>query len=102
MHRAQNILHIRKLHGKLVRHRVARRLIAVVLQMAECGRLEIERHAQRVRRFPLAQTFEDIQKAENGVGTQPFLRGQDPHPVERTVQNAVTVEDHQFHNSAPL
>ena len=60
VHRAQNVLHIRKLHGKLVRHRVARGLIAVVLQMAECGRFEIERHAQRVRRFLLAQTFENI------------------------------------------
>ena len=38
VHRAQHVLHERHLHRQLLRHGVARRLVAVVAQMAERGR----------------------------------------------------------------
>ena len=101
-HRAQHVLHIRKLHGQLLRHRMTRRLIAVELQMPEGRRLEIERHAQRIGCFLLAKPLENIQKAVDGVGAEPLLGGQDAHAVKCAVKDAVAVENHELHNAFPL
>ena len=81
---------------------MARRLVAVVLQMPEGRRLESERHAQRIGRFLLAKPLENIQKAVDGVGAEPLLGGQDAHAVKCAVKDAVAVENHELHNAFPL
>ena len=96
-HGAQNILHHRQLHGKLIRHRVTRRLVAVIGQMAERRRLEVERHAQGVGLLLRPELFENIQKTVDRVCKKAVFRRERPHAVVGTVNDAVSIENHQLH-----
>ena len=96
-HGAQHVLHDRHLHGQLLRHRVARGLIAVIGQMAERGRFEIECNAQCVRLLVIAELFENIQKAIDGVCKQAVPGRKRAHAIVGAVDNAVAVENHQLH-----
>ena len=57
VHRAQDLFHQRHLHCQLLRHRMARGFVAVVGQMAERRRFEVECDAQRVGLLVGAQTL---------------------------------------------
>ena len=96
-HGAQNILHHRQLHGKLIRHRVTRRLVAVIGQMAERRRLEVERHAQGVGLLLRPELFENIQKTVDRVCKKAVFRRERPHAVVGAVDHAVSIENHQLH-----
>ena len=101
VHRGEHLLHDRHLHGKLLRHGVARSLVAVIAQMAERRRMQVERHAQRVRFFLAALFFQNIQKAVDRIGIKSVTGCQRPHAVKRAVDDAVPVQDHQLHMVSP-
>ena len=96
-HGPQHILHNGHLHGKLVRHGMARGLIAVIFQMAECWRFKVKRDAERVRLFVRAQLFQNIQKAINGICKEPVSGRQCTDAIIGAVDDAVSVENHQLH-----
>ena len=96
-HGAQNVLHHRQLHGKLFRHRVTRRLVAVIGQMAERRRFEVERHAQGVGLLLRPELFENIQKTVDRVCKKAVFCRERPHAVVGAVDHAVSIENHQLH-----
>ena len=100
VHRAQHILHQRHLLRQLLRHRVPRGLVALILQMAERRRLEVERHGQRIRLFLVPELFQNVQKSKNRIGIQPLAGRQQPHAVERAVDDAVPIQNHQLHRKS--
>ena len=100
VHRAQDVLHQRHLLRQLLRHGMARCLIPFILQVPERRRLEIERHGQRIRLFLVPELFQNVQKSKNRVGIQPLARCQRPHAVERAVDDAVPVQNHQLHGKS--
>ena len=59
--------------------------------------MEVEGHAQGVGLFLLFQSVENIQKSENTVGEQSVPCGQGADAVKSAVDNAVSVQNHQFH-----
>ena len=97
LHGPQNVLHDRHLHSKFIRHGMARSLVSVVLQMAECRCLEIERDAERVWLFLCAEFLKNIQKPVNCVSKEPILGCQCADTVIGTVNDAVSIENHQLH-----
>ena len=100
IHGPQHILHHGHLLGQLVRHAVAGGLVLVVLLVAEGGAVEIEGHAQGVRRVLVLQPLHDIQKSVDGMGIEPLPGGQGPHAEIGAVDDAVAVEDHQLHDGS--
>ena len=96
-HGCQHLFHHRHLHSQLLRHAMAGSLIAVILQMAEGGAVEVEGHAESIRLFLLVQFIEDIQKAKNAIGKQTVPRSQGTNTIVGAVDNAVSVQNHQFH-----
>ena len=101
-HGVKRLLQQRHLHGQLLRHRLALRLVAVVLFVAERRRAQIERDAQRLRHLQLQHALQDGQKAVHTVGGRAVRRVEHPHAVKRAVDDAVAVKDHQFHSGSSL
>ena len=101
-HGVKRLLQQRHLHGQLLRHRLALRLVAVVLLVAERRRAQIERDAQRLRRLQLQHALQDSQKAVHTVGGHAVRRVEHPNAVKCAVDDAVAVKDHQFHSGSSL
>ena len=101
-HGGEHFLHHRHLLGQLLGHAVAGGLVALVLQVAEGGALEVEGHAEGVRLIFLHELFQNVQKAIDGVGIESLPGGEGPDAVERPVDDAVAVENHQFHGDGSL
>ena len=102
VHCGQNLLHDRHLHGQLLGHAVARSLVTVVFQVAEGRAVQVEGNAQRVGLFLARDLLQDVQKAIDRVGIEALARRQRPHAVKRAVDDAVAVQNHQFHLKAPF
>ena len=95
--RLQNLFHDRHLLGQLLRHRVPGGLVTIVLLMAERRGLEVKGDAERIRRLLRLDPVQDIQKAKNRIRRQPVPGRQGADAVKRPVDDAVAIEDHQFH-----
>ena len=101
VHRGEHLLHDRHLHGKLLRHGVARSLVAVIAQMAERRRVQVKGHAQRVRFFPRCAPFPEYSESRRSHWYKVRPGRQRPHAVKRAVDDAVPVQDHQLHMVSP-
>ena len=102
IHRSKDLLHDRHLHGKLLRHPVPRRLVAFILQVAEGRPVQIEGNTERIRLFLRGYFLQNVQKAEDRIRIQAVTRRQRTYPVKCAVDDAVAVQNHQFHSDAPL
>ena len=102
IHGGKDLLHHGHLHGKLLGHPVAGRLVALVLQMAEGGAVEVKGNAQGVGLFLHRDLLQNIQEAEDGVGIQALPGGQRPHAVKGAVDDAVAIQYHQLHSVPPI
>ena len=103
VHGVQQPFQHRHLHRQLLGHALALGLVALIGQVAEGGRLQIEGHRQPLRLFLLQQLQEDVDKAENGVGGQALPGGQIlTDPVKGPVDDGVSVDDHELHSVALL
>ena len=89
----QEILEDRHLLGQFLRHAFATGLVLVVHLVAERRAFEVKRNGHGVRLRGLLQFEEDVQKAGDGVGESPVLRGQQFDAVEGPVDDAVAVDD---------
>ena len=100
-HRRQHLLERQHLHGQLLRHSLALRLIGRIRLVAERRLPPVEGDAQRLRLLLVQQALERGDKAVDGVGIQTLPGGQGPDAVKGAVDDAVAVKNHQFHRAPP-
>ena len=100
-HGAEQFFQHPHLHGEIVGHRLARRLIPVVQLMAEGRRLQVEGHDQLVRILVGNDLQKQLDKAEYRVGRRSVFGRQQPGRVIGAVQKAVAVDQDQcLHKNA--
>ena len=102
VHGVQHLLEDRHLLGQLLGHPFPLGLVALVFQMPEGGLPPVEGDAQGLRLFLLQQPLEGGDKAIYGVGIQAVPGRQGPDAVKGAVDDAVAVDDHQFHGESSL
>ena len=100
--RVQYLLEHRHLHPKLLRHGLAGSLVGRISSVPEGGRMNIKGDAQCVRTLLPHQTQHGGEKAKHRVGVEPFPVGQRADAVIGPVDDAVAVDDHEFHGSVLL
>ena len=100
-HSRQHLLQRQQLHGQLLRHPLALGLVGRIRLMAERRLPPVEGDAQRLRLLLIQQTLERGNEAVDGVGVQALPCGQGPDAVIGAVDDAVAVENHQFHREPP-
>ena len=97
--RCQKLFEHGHLLGKLRRHPLARRFIAIVKPMAKGRALQIKRNRHRVGLYIFLKFQKNIHKAVDRVGVPPVFRGQQFDAVEGAIENAVSVEHKQLHGN---
>ena len=102
VHGGEHLLQIRQLHGQLLRHPLALGLVAFIRLMAEGGLPAVEGDAQRLRLLLVQQPLEGGEKAIDRMGIQPVPCGQGADAIIGPVDDAVAVDDHQFHGGSSL
>ena len=100
-HGGQHLLQRQQLHGQLLRHPLALGLVGRVRLVAERGLPTVEGNAQGLRLLLVQQALERGDKAVDGVGVQALPCGQGPDAVIGAVDDAVAVQNHQFHREPP-
>ena len=95
-HGGQHFLDQRHLLPQLVRHRMARSLVIRIIFMAEGRRVDVKSHRQIVRLLLLQNFEQNIQKSVHCARVHTFAVGEIRHPVERPVQNTVSVNQNEF------
>ncbi len=95
---AQKLLENRHLGGKLRRHTLAVRLVAVIRLMAEGRRFQIKRDRHRVGILFPFDFSEHRQKAVNRMGELTVLVGERSDTVKCAVDDAVSVYNEYSHN----
>ena len=93
----QQLLQNRHLLGQLLGHAVAGGLVAVVGGVAERRRTLIPRDGDGVGLVRRQQVEQYILEAVDGVGVAAILRRQQLDAEKRAVDQAVAVQDHEFH-----
>ena len=93
----QQLLQNRHLLGQLLGHAVAGGLVAVVGGVAERRRALIPRDGDGVGLVRRQQVEQYILEAVDGVGVAAILRRQQLDAEKRAVDQAVAVQDHEFH-----
>ena len=91
IHGPEDIFHDGHLHGQFFRHAVAGGLVAIVFQVAEGGAMEVKGNADGVRILLFLHSFEDIQKAKNGMGIKPFTGCEGLYTEKGTIYDRITV-----------
>ena len=95
----QHLLEHRHLHSQFLRHGLAGGFVGLICRVAEGGGMNVKGDAQRVRSLLPHQTQQSGQKAEDRMGIEPFPVGQRADAVIGPVDDAVAVDDHEFHGS---
>ena len=101
-HGVQHLPDNGQLSRQLLRHGLALGLIALVGQVPEGGRLQVEGTAQGLRLLLLHQLQQNVEKAEHGVGGDPVPGGQGPDPIKGPIQDGIAVNDHELHKKPSL
>ena len=96
-HGVQHRFQHRQLQGQLLRYGLALGLIAVVGLVAEGWFPPVKGHAEPIGLFLLQQLLQNGHKAIDRVGGRPVGGVQRPHAVKGPVDQAVAVQNHQFH-----
>ncbi len=99
VHGVKHVLEPGKLLCHLVGHALAVGLVAGIHFVPEGGRLEIKGNAERVGSVLGNELSEYVYKAVYGVGVQPVGSGKGANAVKGSVEDAVAVEDHYFHDA---
>ena len=95
--RVEHLLDDGHLHGKLLVHRLARRLVGIEFQMAEGLFLYVEAYDRAVGPFLVLLLEERREKTVDRVGRRTLMIGERPDAVVGTVDYAVSVYHHDFH-----
>ena len=102
VHGVQHLLEHRELLGQLLGHSLPLGLVALVGQVAEGGLPPVEGDAQGLGGLLVQQLLQGGDEAVDRVGVEPLPGGQGPHAVEGPVDDAVAVDDHEFHRVSPI
>ena len=87
---------------QLLRHPLALRLITCILFMPERRGAHVEGNRHRIRLRLMLQLFQHGHKAVNAVCIQPLLGAQQADAIKGAVQDAVSVQNKQFHDVSPV
>ena len=101
-HGLQNLLRIRQLLGELLRHSLAVRLVAFNRLVPEGLFLAVKCNDDLLGFGIVRGAQQNIEKAVDRVCENALVIGQRLDAVKRTVQDAVSVHNHQFHGYAPF
>ena len=93
----QHLFQHRHLHPQFLRHGLPGGLVRLVRLVTEGRGVEVEGDAQGIRPFFLFQAQQRGEKAEHGVGVQPFPVSQGADAVIGPVDDGVAVNDHALH-----
>ena len=93
----QHLFQHRHLHPQFLRHGLPGGLVRLVRLVTEGRGVEVEGDAQGIRPFFLFQAQQRGEKAEHGVGVQPFPVSQGANAVIGPVDDGVAVNDHALH-----
>ena len=93
----QHLFQHRHLHPQFLRHGLPGGLVRLVRLVTEGRGMEVEGDAQGIRPFFLFQAQQRGEKAEHGVGVQPFPVSQGADAVIGPVDDGVAVNDHALH-----
>ena len=93
----QHLFQHRHLHPQFLRHGLPGGLVRLVRLVTEGRGVEVEGDAQGIRPFFLLQAQQRGEKAEHGVGVQPFPVSQGADAVIGPVDDGVAVNDHALH-----
>ena len=96
-HGVQQLLEKGHLLRQLLRHSLALGLVALVGEVAEGGFPAVKGDAQGLGLLLLQKAQQGGDKAVYRVGGQALPGGKGPHAVKRAVDDAVAVDDHEFH-----
>ena len=88
--------------GQLRGHPLAVGLIAGIHFMPEGGGFQVKGNGHAVRLGLILDFLEHGEKTVNPVGEKPLLGGEELDPVKGPVDNAVSVQNQQFHGVPPL
>ena len=97
VHGRKNFLENGHLRGQIVGHGLPGGLVALVGGVAEGGALLVKGHGQSFGLFLVQQGLHDVEEAVDGAGGLTGLGGQIANAVECPVDDAVAVQNHEFH-----
>ena len=97
-HCVKHLLEYGHLNGKLLGHRLALRLIALVSHVAERGRLEVKRYAYGLGLLIIKQLAEYRKKSVHAVCGRTVRRVEHADAIKGPVYYTVAVKYHQFHH----
>ena len=100
-HRIQQFLQDRHLNRQFLRHGLALGFVEVIAPVPESRLSPVKGDTDRLRLLILIEMLENGEEAVDGIGRRPVRGIQLPNPEERAVDNAVAVDEHEFHGRFP-
>ena len=97
IHGLQHLHHHRHLLCQFFRHSVACCFVTIVLQVTECGAVDVKGNTHRFWLLLLLHPLQNVQKSENGIGVKPLPGGKGLDSKKGTIYDGVSVKDHKLH-----